>query len=128
MTTEYDKFHGIVNEIGLERDEEQFANFNLKVGILVKTDKKLTYKEGERIIKKLRKDLLGKNIELEPIAIPCPVCGKIFNTEIGAKQHLRRMHKNKILPDKKKSLKNPSNKKTKNKNKRSTVKRSSKKK
>jgi hypothetical protein len=127
MTTEYDKFHGKVNEIGLERDEEQFSNFNLKVGILVKTEKKLTYKEGERIIKKLRKDLLGKNIELEPVAIPCPVCGKIFNTEVGAKQHLRRMHKNKILPEKEKPVESPSNKKTRKKKKRSSVKRSKKK-
>jgi hypothetical protein len=128
MANEYDKFHGIVNEIGLVRDEEQFANFNLKVGILVKTEKKLTYKEGERIIKKLRKDLLGKNIELELIAIPCPICGKIFNTELGAKQHQRRMHKSETERDKKKSVKKVSNKKINKKVKKSPAKRSSKKK
>lgn len=92
MALEDVKFRGTVNEIGLERDENEFMNFNLTLGIRVKTDKKLTFNEGERLIKRLTKELLGKNIELEAIAIPCPHCGKTFNTETGMKQHIRRQH------------------------------------
>lgn len=87
-----DKFQGVVSHVGLERDEAEFLNFNLTLGILVKTDKKLSYTEGERLIKRLQKELLGKNIELEAVAVPCPVCGKTFNTESGMRQHLRKQH------------------------------------
>ncbi|MHA2061331.1 MAG: C2H2-type zinc finger protein [Candidatus Sifarchaeia archaeon] len=115
MAKEDDKFQGVVNEIGLERDEDKFANFNLKLGIVIKSNKKFTYNEGERIIKQLRKDLLGKNIELEAIAIPCPMCQKIFNTEAGLKQHIRRMHDGKTEPKtpKKKTRKKAKKKKVK---------------
>ena len=92
MAQEDAKFHGVVNQVGLERDEAEFRNFNLTLGIKVKTGKKLSLKEGERLIKQMRKDFLGKNIEFEAISIPCPVCGRTFNTEAGMKQHLRRQH------------------------------------
>ena len=92
MAQEDAKFHGVVNQVGLERDEAEFRSFNLTLGIKVKTGKKLSLKEGERLIKQMRKDFLGKNIEFEAISIPCPVCGRTFNTEAGMKQHLRRQH------------------------------------
>jgi len=92
MAQEEAKFHGVVNQVGLERDEAEFRSFNLTLGIKVKTGKKLTLNEGERLIKQMRKELLGKNIEFEAISIPCPVCGRTFNTEAGMKQHLRRQH------------------------------------
>ena len=105
MTAE-EKLLGVVNEIGLERDEERFANFNLKVGVLMRTDKRLSYNEGERLIRQLRKELLGKNIEFEAIAIPCPICSKTYNSELGMKQHLRRQH-NDVKKNNKKLQKNP---------------------
>jgi len=92
MAAEDEKFQGVVSHVGLERDEAEFLNFNLTLGILVKTEKKLTYTEGERIVKRLQKELLGKNIELGAVAVPCPVCGKTFNTETGMRQHLRKQH------------------------------------
>jgi uncharacterized C2H2 Zn-finger protein len=92
MAQEDARFVGVVNQVGLERDEEEFRSFNLTLGIKVKIGKKLSLKEGERLIKQMRKDLLGKNIEFEAISIPCPVCGKVFNTEAGMKQHVRRQH------------------------------------
>lgn len=92
MAQDDPKLLGTVNEVGLERDEQEFRNFNLTVGIRLKTGKKLSYAEGEKLIKQLKKDLLGKNIELEAIAVPCPFCGKTFNSEIGMKQHVRRQH------------------------------------
>ena len=91
MDAEDEKFQGVVSHVGLERDEAEFLNFNLTLGILVKTEK-LTYTEGERIVKRLQKELLGKNVELGTVAVPCPVCGKTFNTETGMRQHLRKQH------------------------------------
>jgi hypothetical protein len=125
MAQEDAKFHGVVNQVGLERDEAEFRSFNLTLGIKVKTGKKLTLNEGERLIKQMRKELLGKNIEFEAISIPCPVCGRTFNTEAGMKQHLRRQHndgvdtvepkKTKKASTKKKTSKKPSKKGSKKK-------------
>jgi uncharacterized Zn finger protein (UPF0148 family) len=73
----------------------------------------------------MRKELLGKNIEFEAISIPCPVCGRTFNTEAGMKQHVRLQHsdgvdtakpkKKKKAPSKKKSSKKTSKKGSKKK-------------
>lgn len=113
MAQEDEKIHGVVNQVGLERDEAEFRSFNLTLGIKL-TGKKLSLKEGERLIKQMRKDFLGKNIEFGAISIPCPVCGKTFNTEAGMKQHVRRQHNDgvdKAKPKKKKSSKRKSSKK-----------------
>jgi len=104
MATE-DKILGVVNAVGLERDDQEFRNFNLTVGIKIKTDKKISYTEGEKLIKQLQKDLMGKNIELEPVAVPCPICGKTFNSEQGMKQHQRLQHKEDEKPKKKRTRK-----------------------
>lgn len=106
------KFKGVVSQVGLERDEAEFLSFNLTLGIKVKTGKKLNLKEGERLIKQMRKDFLGKNIQFEATAIPCPVCGKTFNTEAGMKQHHRMMHNNGADETKKKASSKKKKKKT----------------
>jgi hypothetical protein len=105
MAQDDPKMLGTVNEVGLERDEQEFRNFNLTVGIRLKTGKKLTYAEGEKLIKQLRKNLLGKNIELEAIAVPCLFCGKTFNSETGMKQHVRRQHEGEEPPKRKRRRK-----------------------
>jgi hypothetical protein len=107
MAQDDPKMLGTVNEVGLERDEQEFRNFNLTVGIKLKTGKKLTYAEGAKLIKQLRKNLLGKNIELEAIAVPCPFCGKTYNSETGMKQHVRRQHEGEEEPPKKKKRGRP---------------------
>jgi hypothetical protein len=104
METE-DKILGVVNAVGLERDDQEFRNFNLTVGIKIKTDKKISYTEGEKLVRQLQKDLMGKNIELEPVMVPCPVCGKTFNSEQGMKQHQRLQHKEEEPKKKKKTTK-----------------------
>ncbi|MCW4011771.1 MAG: C2H2-type zinc finger protein [Candidatus Bathyarchaeota archaeon] len=104
MATE-DKILGVVNAVGLERDDQEFRNFNLTVGIKIKTDKKIGYAEGEKLVKQLQKDLMGKNIELEAVAVPCPICGKTFNSEQGMKQHQRLQHKEDEKPQKKRATK-----------------------
>ncbi len=123
MATE-DKILGVVNAVGLERDDQEFRNFNLTVGITIKTDKKISYTEGEKLIKQLQKELMGKNIELETVAVPCPICGKVFNSEQGMKQHQRLQHKDEDPPKKKSGSK----KKTEPKKKKSTAKTAAKKK
>ena len=100
MATE-DKILGVVSAVGLERDDQEFRNFNLTVGITIKSDKKISYTEGEKLIKQLQRDLMGKNIELEPVAVPCPICKKVFNSEQGMKQHMRLQHKDEEPPRKK---------------------------
>jgi hypothetical protein len=120
MATE-DKIQGVVNAVGLERDDQEFRNFNLTVGIKIKIDKKITYTEGEKLIKQLQKDLMGKNIELEPVAVPCPICGKTFNSEQGMKQHQRLQHKEDEKPKKKRATKKKSASKPKAKKKKQSV-------
>ena len=60
MALEDVKYLGIVNEIGLERDQDEFSNFNLTVGIMVKIDKKLDLSEGQELVKQLQKELQVK--------------------------------------------------------------------
>ncbi len=92
---------GIVSEIGLERDAQEFTSYNLTVGIKLKSDKKLSYAESERLVKALKKELMGKNIELEAVAVPCPYCGKVYNSNKGMKAHVRSQHDGEELPKRK---------------------------
>ena len=96
-----DKLHGVVNAVGLERDDQEYQNFAITVGIKIKMDKKMSYTEGEKLIKQFQKDLLGKNIEMGAVAIECPICGKTFNSEQGMKQHQRLQHADEEPPKKK---------------------------
>ena len=100
-----EKILGVVNAVGIERDEQEYQNFTLIMGIKIKTDKKISYTEGEKIIKKMQKSLLGKNIQLEAIAIACSICNKTFNSEQGMKQHKRLIHNKEELPKKKRGRK-----------------------
>jgi hypothetical protein len=88
-----DKLLGVVNEVGLERDDQEFRNFTITLGIKIKTEKKINYSEGEKLMKQLQKDLMGKNIELGAVAVPCPICGRVYNSEQGMRQHKRLQHK-----------------------------------
>ena len=111
MMAEDDKLHGVVNAVGLERDNQEFRNFTVTLGIKIKTEKKISYNEGEKLMKQLQKDLMGKNIELGAVAVPCPICGKVYNSIQGMKQHQRLQHKDEKEP-KRKSKKKPTTKKT----------------
>ena len=86
------KLKGVVSDLGLERDEEHFRSFNLKVGIVVKAEKSLSYEDGERLMRQLRKELLGKEVEITSIIFRCSKCGKEFNNEQGLKRHTRIAH------------------------------------
>jgi hypothetical protein len=92
---------GLVNEVGLERDEERFGSFKIKFGIVMNPGKSVTYKQGEKIMNQLRRHLLGKKVEIKAVTFPCLVCGKGFNTELGVKRHMRLVHDGKKKAKKK---------------------------
>jgi len=99
------KILGVVNAVGLERDEQEFNRFNLTVGIKIKMDKKITYAEGEKLLKQLQREFMGKNIEFKPVSVVCPICGKTYNSEQGMRQHIRLQHKEEEKPKKTRSKK-----------------------
>jgi hypothetical protein len=109
------KVKGIVEEVGLIRDEDKFNAFNIMIGLVVDSGKSLNLDQGERLMKQFRKELLGKAVEIAAVSVPCPVCGKAFNTEQGMKQHMRMIHKKnkeKLTTKKKPSKKKRAKKKS----------------
>lgn len=109
MGSEEPKVRGVVSEVGLERDEDHFHSFKLKISVVVKAGRSLSYEEGERRMRRFRKELLGKEVDLITIMVRCPICDRGFNTEKGMKQHMRMAHPKKA----KKKRKTPRKKKTK---------------
>ncbi len=95
MDSDLQKLKGVVGEVGLERDGERFNAFNVTVSVVVNTGKALTFNQGEQLINELRKGLMGKAVEIAAIVVPCPICGKGFNSEQGMKQHVRMVHEKK---------------------------------
>ena len=111
-----EKIKGIVGEVSLERNKGKFNSFSITVGLTLKKGG-LTYAQGERLITKMRKELLGKEVAISEISHLCPVCEKGFKTMLGMRQHVRMVHnkdkpkekriatKTKIPPKKKKKTK-----------------------
>ena len=66
MSSRKPKIRGVVREVGLERDENQFHSFNLKMGVVINAGKKLSYEEGEKVMKGFKQDFLGKAVEITP--------------------------------------------------------------
>jgi hypothetical protein len=116
-----ERIKGVVGEVGLVRDIEKFNSFNLTINMVVDSGKAMTYEKGERLMNEFRKELLGKKVEIAAIVVPCPICGKGFNTEQGMKQHMRMVH------DKKKKGKAKKTQDSKAKPKRTSRKRTTKK-
>lgn len=87
------RLRGVVREIGLEREEGHFHSFRIRVGVVLKMEGAMNYEEGERLVKRLRRELLGREVELEALIYRCPLCGRGFNSEMGLKVHMRRSHK-----------------------------------
>lgn len=90
------KLKGPVREIGIIRDHDRNDSFNITIGITIKTEGKVTYEEAERLSSKFRREYLGKDVEFRSISIPCPVCGKIMNSESGLKKHVAMNHPEKV--------------------------------
>ena len=105
MSADDQRIKGVVNMVGLERDDDQFRSFNIKIGVVVKAGKTLTYEQGEKLMKLYRKNLLGKIVEIAEVVIPCPICKKTFKTEPGMKRHMRMIHEKTKKKKKEKSFK-----------------------
>jgi uncharacterized C2H2 Zn-finger protein len=93
LDAENQSMKGVIAEVGLERDEDQFNSFNITISMVLKSGKALTYDKGEQLMRQFRKELLGKEVEITAIVFTCPTCGKGFNTEPGVRQHVRMAHK-----------------------------------
>ncbi len=87
------RLRGVVREIGLEREEGRFHFFRVRVGVVLKMEGAMDYEEGERLVRRLRRELLGREVEIEALIYRCPLCGRGFNSEMGLKVHMRRSHK-----------------------------------
>jgi hypothetical protein len=90
------KLKGPVREIGIARDSDRHDSFNITIGIAIKTEGKVSYEEAERLSSKFRREFLGKDVEFVSVNIPCPVCGRILNSESGLKKHVAMNHPDKV--------------------------------
>ena len=118
-----EKIKGVVGEIGLERNEGAFNSFSVNLSLTLKGS--LTYTQAEKRISEMRKELLGKAVEIAEVIHLCPICEKGFNTMQGMRQHVRMVHdkgkkkkapakkeKPKAAPKKKRARKKTTRKKT----------------
>ena len=90
------RLKGPVREIGIARDSDRHDSFNITIGIAIKTDGKVSYEEAERLSSKFRREFLGKDVEFVSVSIPCPVCGRVLNSESGLKKHVAMNHPDKV--------------------------------
>jgi hypothetical protein len=90
------KLKGPVREIGIARDSDRHDSFNITIGIAIKTEGKISYEEAERLSSKFRREFLGKDVEFVSVSIPCPVCGRVLNSESGLKKHVAMNHPDKV--------------------------------
>jgi len=103
-----EKIKGVVGEVGLERNEGAFNSFSVSLSLTLKGS--LTYSQAEKRIVDMRKELLGKAVEIAEIVHLCPICEKGFNTMQGMRQHVRMVHekgkkKAAVKPEKPKAAK-----------------------
>ena len=92
MNAEEPKLRGTVREIGLTHTGEHYGSFSVTISINVKTEGKVNYEAAEKLANKYKREYLGKEVEFLSVNLPCPVCGKILNSEIGLKGHIRQTH------------------------------------
>jgi hypothetical protein len=90
------KLKGPVREIGIARDSDRHDSFSITIGIAIKTEGKVSYEEAERLSSKFRREFLGKDVEFVSVSIPCPVCGRVLNSESGLKKHVAMNHPDKV--------------------------------
>ena len=90
------KLKGAVKEIGIVRDSDRYDSFNVTIGIAIKTEGKVTYDEAEKLAAKFRREYLSRDVEFVAVSVPCPICGKVLNSETGLKKHVAMNHPEKV--------------------------------
>ena len=55
MDINENKIKALVNEVSLERDDDHYLSFNIKIGAVIHSDKKLSYDKANQMMKKFEK-------------------------------------------------------------------------
>ena len=92
MTAQDNKLKGAVREIGLTHDIDHNNSFTVTINIQIKTEGRVSYEEAEKLASRYRREYLGKEVEFLAVNLPCPVCNRILNSEVGLRKHILMSH------------------------------------
>ncbi|MCX6642447.1 MAG: hypothetical protein NTV15_03565 [Candidatus Bathyarchaeota archaeon] len=96
MTAQENKLKGAVREIGLTHDIDHNNSFTVTINIQIKTEGRVSYEEAEKLASRYRREYLGKEVEFLAVNLPCPVCSRILNSEVGLKKHILMSHPERV--------------------------------
>ena len=96
MTAQDNKLKGAVREIGLTHDIDHNNSFTVTINIQIKTEGRVSYEEAEKLASRYRREYLGKEVEFLAVNLPCPVCSRILNSEVGLKKHILMSHPERV--------------------------------
>lgn len=96
MTAQENKLKGAVREIGLTHDIEHNNSFTVTINIQIKTEGRVSYDEAEKLASRYRREYLGKEVEFLAVNLPCPVCNRVLNSEVGLKKHILMSHPERV--------------------------------
>lgn len=96
VTAQENKLKGAVREIGLTHDIDHNNSFTVTINIQIKTEGRVSYEEAEKLASKYRREYLGKEVEFLAVNLPCPVCSRVLNSEVGLKKHIIMSHPERV--------------------------------
>jgi hypothetical protein len=96
VTAQENKLKGAVREIGLTHDIDHNNSFTVTINIQIKTEGRVSYEEAEKLASRYRREYLGKEVEFLAVNLPCPVCSRILNSEVGLKKHILMSHPERV--------------------------------
>ncbi len=96
MTAQENKLKGAVREIGLTHDIDHNNSFTVTINIQIKTEGRVSYEEAEKLASRYRREYLGKEVEFLAVNLPCPVCNRVLNSEVGLKKHILMSHPERV--------------------------------
>jgi hypothetical protein len=96
VTAQENKLKGAVREIGLTHDIDHNNSFTVTINIQIKTEGRVSYDEAEKLASRYRREYLGKEVEFLAVNLPCPVCNRVLNSEVGLKKHILMSHPERV--------------------------------
>jgi hypothetical protein len=96
VTAQENKLKGAVREIGLTHDIDHNNSFTVTINIQIKTEGRVSYDEAEKLASRYRREYLGKEVEFLAVNLPCPICSRILNSEVGLKKHILMSHPERV--------------------------------